>query len=115
MFGIPKLYVILGIILALGAGVTWHEHKVSSLRDEILTEERARVAQATDKLQRDEAIKAADNAAQSEREASEHEEDMAAKDREVEAANLKIAELERVNSKCGFVSRDTVRNLNRGR
>jgi uncharacterized protein HemX len=115
MFGIPKLYAILGAIIALGAAVAWHERQVHNFKEEILTEERARVKEASDKLLREEAAKAADNAAESEREAAMHEEAMAAKDHEIDEANLKIVALEKENSKCGFVSRETVRKINSSR
>ena len=112
MFGIPSLWLLLGIGAALIAGVAWHEHRVSAFRSEILTQERSRVALETSKLIAAEAVRAADNAAQSERDASVHEADMAAKDRDVEAANLRIASLEKANKKCGYVSRQTIQKIN---
>lgn len=71
------------------------------------------IAAATAELKRTEAIRQADIAAQSEREAEEQEKEMAAKDRDIEAANLRIEELEK-GSKCS-ISRGTVRELNRAR
>lgn len=110
MFPIPNLWLIAGLIAALLGGVAWHEHKVSSLKASILAEERQRVAFASELLQKEEAKRAADNISKSEQEASEHEEEMAAKERALEEAGLKIEELER-SSKCA-VSRATVRKLN---
>lgn len=110
MFGIPTAWLIAGAMALLFTGTVWHESKVEWMKADILAQERARVAVASAELQRTEAIKAADNAATSEREASQHEESMSAKDRAVEEANLRIAELEKGN-KC-VVSRGTVRKLN---
>lgn len=110
MFGTTKLWAILGIISALGAALVWHDHRVTALKAEVLTQEHARVAVETGKLIASEAVKAADNAAQSEREAGEHEETMMHMTRAIEAASLKIEELEK-GSKC-TVSRETVRMVN---
>lgn len=115
MFGIPTPWLIAGGFALLFAGTVWHESKIEWMKADILARERARVALASEELQRTEALRAAYIAAQSDREAAELEESMAVKDRELEGANLKIAELEKANTKCGFVSRETVRAINRGR
>lgn len=110
MFGISKLWLIAGAFALLFAASVWHETMVMNMKAEIIAAERGRVAAESAKLQRDEAIRAADNAAQSEREAGEHEATMMHMTRVIEAANLNIEELEK-GSKC-TVSRETVRKLN---
>lgn len=102
-----KLLIASVLVAALIGGIARWEHNI---REDAIAQERARVALASAELQRTEAIKAADNVAQSEREASTHEEEMAHKDRAIEEANRKIDDLER-SSKCA-VSRATVRKLN---
>ncbi len=114
MFPIPNLWLIAAIAASLIAGVVWHEHKISTLKADILAQERQRVAFASERLQKEEQKRAADIAAESEREASAHEEAMAHRDKEIAEANAKIAEMEKGNRKC-VVSRQVVRQINRGR
>jgi hypothetical protein len=102
-------YIPIGFLAIFGAFV-WHASKVEMWKADILATERQRVAFASERLQKEEQKRAADIAAESEREASQHEEAMAHRDKEIAEANAKIAEMEK--GKC-VVSRGTVRQLNR--
>ncbi len=112
MFGIPSGWFIPIGFLAVFGSFVWHASKVEMWKQDILAAERQRVAFASELLQKEEQKRAADIAAQSEREASEHEEAMTHKDREIAEANARIAEMEKGKAAC-VVSRGTVRQINR--
>ena len=114
MFGIPNVVIYLALAAALLGGVAWHEQQVSGVREAAIAKERARVALETEKLQNAERQRAAENAAQSEREALAEEHEDAERQRELEEANRRIEELEKGNKAC-VISRDTVRRLNSAR
>ena len=73
----------------------------------------AKITAATATLLRTESIRAADIAAEGEREALAEEHEDAERQRQLEEANVKIAELEKASA-C-VISRETVRAINRGR
>ena len=88
---------------------------VKAIRWDAVEDHKREIAAATADLQRREAIKAAENAAQSEHEALAVEAADAERERRLAALIVTIAELEGKNAKCGFISRDTVRALNASR
>jgi uncharacterized protein HemX len=112
MFPIPFIWQLIGGVAILIAGIAWHETKVAGLKETVVAEERRRVAFASELLQKEALARAADIAAQNEREAQEHESEMADKDKAISEANQKIADLEKENTTCGVLSQGAVRQLN---
>jgi uncharacterized protein HemX len=101
-------FIAFGALGVLGGGIKW-------IRDDAVAEHQRRIDAATAKLQADAQVRAAENAAQSEREAAADETESAARDRRVEELTQRIAELEGRNAVCGTLSRDAVRALNTAR
>ena len=101
-------FIAFGALGVLGRGIKW-------IRDDAVAEHQRRIDTATAKLQADAQLRAAENAAQSEREAVTDEAEPAARGRRVEDLTKRIAELEGRNAVCGTLSRDAVRALNTAR
>src|SRR5262245_49872570 len=93
-------------LLAVGTGA------VEAIRADAVAGRDREIAAASEKLRSQESIRAAENAVRSEHDALAAEAEAAARDRLVDELNTQIAELERTNAKCGYVSRATVRALN---
>jgi len=110
----PFAWVAIAFALlgAVGGGLKWIRADAAA---DAVAEWKVVADTETTKLQNQEAVRAADNAAQTEREALVAETEAAERERQVEELNARIAELEGKNAKCGFVSRDTVRAINSSR
>ncbi len=107
--GIFALVIVAG---GLSGGIAWIRADAAG---DAVARERQRVAFQNERLQKEEEKRTAGIVASGQQDAMAEDEALAARDREIEAANTKIADLERINETCGTLSLEAVRELNRSR